>query len=237
MAEHLTEEEQIETIKQWWSDNWLSIVVPIVLAASIYGGWNYWTSEQAKKASEGADRYSVLTELVSDGAQQALSNEVRVKAKEQANLIIAKHGGSLYADFSTLLLARIAVEESNLALAEQHLNTVVASGANDQIKNTARARLARVLMSQEKYSEALAQVSSTTSLATKPLFAEIRGDIFMAQGEIAAANTAYQEALDTLSQNQSSHRGILQFKLDSTAQITVEKLAAVQVEPATDEAQ
>ena len=36
MAQHLTEEEQIEALKRWWKENWLSIVLPIVVAVVGY---------------------------------------------------------------------------------------------------------------------------------------------------------------------------------------------------------
>ena len=39
MAEHLTDEQQFESLKQWWKENGMQLVLLVVLAV---GGWYAW---------------------------------------------------------------------------------------------------------------------------------------------------------------------------------------------------
>lgn len=217
MADHLTEEEQIEAIKRWWNDNWLTIVLPIALAIVAYTGWNFWNDHNLDQAQQASDKYEQLAELVGGEPGATIDVSVRGEAKALANEIQLSYAGGLYADLSALISAKIAVEEGDLAMAEQALRGVADAGANTGVQEVAKARLAKVLLASERYSDALALVNASTSEASKALFAEVRGDVYMAQGEMGAARTAYQEAIDSLSPQQGSHRGMLQFKLDGAA--------------------
>ena len=42
MAEHLSDEEQLESFKRWFKENGLSTIVVVVLAAGGYFGWEFW---------------------------------------------------------------------------------------------------------------------------------------------------------------------------------------------------
>ena len=39
MADHITEEEQIEALKRWWDENGKQVVLAIVLTVGGYFGW------------------------------------------------------------------------------------------------------------------------------------------------------------------------------------------------------
>ena len=59
MADHITEEEQIEALKRWWDDNGKQTILAIVLTVGGYFGWQAWTQhvdEQAAAASRAAAR-------------------------------------------------------------------------------------------------------------------------------------------------------------------------------------
>ncbi len=235
MADHLTEEEQIETIKRWWNDNWFSLVLPVLVAALAYTGWNYWNDYKLEQAQVASDKYQELLNLVDNLDSEDKSSAERTNAKALAQSIQDDYSG-MYADLSSMILARFAVDEGDLDTAESALRSVSENGSNEPTQNVARARLAKVLLAKQQYDEALALVAPSDSEAVKSLYAEVRGDIYVAQGELAAANTAYQEAIDALSQSQMGHRGMLQFKLEGTREVT-EDLADAEVPVAEDVAE
>lgn len=214
MADHLTEEEQIEAIKKWWQDNWLSVVLPIVLLISAYTGWNYWSDYKQQQSEEASDKYQLMLADLEGGA--ALSAEQKATVLAKAIDIQAHYTGTFYADASALVLAKYAVEDNELDKAEALLQGVVDKPSNESIALLAKARLARVLLANGKSDEALSLVSGQIPEGSKVLYAEIRGDIYVVKEELEAANTAYQEALDSLDQSQMSRFGILQLKLSST---------------------
>lgn len=216
MADHLTEEEQIETIKRWWSENWLSLVLPIVVVISGYVGWNLWQDHKLASAQAASDKYQTLVEFYrSPEFGESQQGQALLLAEE----ISSTYSSSLYADLSMLLAARIYVDQNKLDDAEALLSSVAEKGKTEAITQLAKARLARVLLASGEYAEASALVANAGHESVKSLYAEIRGDIYLAQEQHGAARTAYQEALTSLSQDQANRAGIIQFKLQGVAQV------------------
>ncbi|WGO97120.1 tetratricopeptide repeat protein [Saccharophagus degradans] len=229
MSDHITEEEQIEAIKRWWSENWASIVLPVVILIVGYAGWSYWGDYKEARAQEGSAAFQVLLEKVEAQPGQKLSADAIADAQLEAQSIASEFSGSLYADMSNLLLARLAVESGKLDEAEAALNAVIASPANESVVGLAKARLAKVYAAQGKYAEASTLVGSTEQEAYKALYAEIRGDIALAQGDLPTAHTAYNEALNGLTSAQYSRRGLLDLKIQASK---TEDVAAAEAEAA-----
>lgn len=237
MADHLTEEEQIEALKTWWNDNWLSIVAPIVLVAFGYIGWNYWQTQTDMKAKEGSTAFEALLKTVEVAPGETLSAEKKAEAQVLAVALTDSHKGSLYADQSALILAKLAVEDGNLAKAAEHLNAVVTSGSNSAIQQLAKARLARVKIGLGEFDQALGLVASVSDEAFKSIFAELRGDALLGQGERLGAKTAYQEALDSLDLQDFRRRNIVELKLSGVNVVAHSTDGAQdQAEPSTDAA-
>ncbi len=214
MADHLTEEEQIDALKQWWKENWAFVVFPVLLASSLYYGWAFWQQNKAEKAEKGSIIYEELVKTLETTPGVELTSEKKSQAESIATEIVETYAGSLYADNANLILARFAVEKQELSAAEGYIQRVVDNGANDAIKELAKARLARVKVAQSQFDDALTLVSSAGESEYKSMFAEIRGDAFAGQGNSAAAKTAYQEAIDSLPERQFSRQSILQLKID-----------------------
>lgn len=231
MAQHLTEEEQIEALKRWWKENWLSIVLPIVVAVVGYVGWTFWQDNREQRAQVASDQYQQLLEMVEAEPGSELTDEQKTNVRAQATSIMEEFGDSMYADLSGLLLARLAVEDDNYGEAENILRTVAAQSDNAGLVQLANARLAKVLLNLGKHDEALSLVGQPQDQAYKSLYAEIRGDIYLAQNKPEEAHTAYQEAMEALDPQQFSRRGLLQVKLDSTA---VSEVDVAAVEPAEE---
>lgn len=215
MADHLTEEEQIEAIKRWWKENWLSLVLPIVVAIAAYTGWNFWQDQKAQSAQMASEKYQTLLGFFE---APSLSESEQGQALLLAEEIASSYSGSLYADLSRLIAARVAVEKNDLGKAQEILLAVVDEGKTDAVVQVAKARLARVHLSEGRYDQAAALVDSTDHESTKSLYAEIRGDAYLAKGQHDAARTAYEEALASLTPNQANQAAIVQFKLQGIAQ-------------------
>lgn len=214
MSQHLTEEEQIETIKRWWAENGRALLIGIVLALGVYFGWEAWQNQRQQAQETASILYEDLLEtVVAQEPGQSLSSEQVTKAKSIVEEIKNEHGGSLYAVQAALFLAKVAIEQDDLALAESELRW--ASDKGDEILSPlAQLRLAKVLYGQEKYDEALSELDKLSSEAYAANVAELKGDIRSAQGRPEEARVAYQLALDELLPAQSNMRDIIQMKLD-----------------------
>jgi predicted negative regulator of RcsB-dependent stress response len=227
---HLDEEQQLEQLKRLWREYGKTVMLVVLISVGGYFSWTGWQNQQRAKAEATSVVYQDLLELVGQSAGE-LTEEQRATAAHLVAEIKDKHSKSQYAYNAALLAARIAVEQDDLETAASELQWVLdqtPSAATDQLT---RARLARVLLAQQNYSEALALIALPPSDSFAAEYAEIRGDILVAQGEIDAARTAYQAALSSLTSEQQQRGMLLQMKLDDL------KVPAVKQEQSAPEAE
>jgi predicted negative regulator of RcsB-dependent stress response len=215
VAQHLTEEEQIEKLKRWWVDYGRSVLIGVVLAVVGYFGWQSWQGQRQEARESASVLYEELTEIVVTPPGETLSEERRAKAATIAAELKSEHSNLLYASHAALLMARVAVEQGDLAQAEQELSWLLEQDPSEALGLLARWRLAQVLYGQGEYERALATLDTVKPGAYAAGYAELRGDIFVAQGQLADGKAAYQTALNELLPAQNTRRDIIQMKLDA----------------------
>jgi len=226
VAEHLTEEEQIESMKRWWDDNGKSTLVGIALAVTGYFGWGAYQDNQQAAAEAAASSYQALMQSLNSAPQgRALSADQQATAQHLAKGLKAEHGSSLYAAQAALFMAQQAVKADDLERAAAELQWILDSGVAQPLALLTRARLARVQLGLQAFDKALATASDADSGVFKSAFAEIRGDVLLAKAgtqsdagvgavDVVAARAAYQMALDNLQQEEAARGELLQMKID-----------------------
>ena len=65
MADHLSEEEQIEAVKRWWAANGMQTILAAVLVVGGYFCWQYWEQEQQLQTDQASNAYLEMIEVVS----------------------------------------------------------------------------------------------------------------------------------------------------------------------------
>jgi predicted negative regulator of RcsB-dependent stress response len=106
VAQHLTEEEQVEKFKRWWADNGRSVIVGVVLALVGYFGWQTWQSQQQETREAASLLYEELSDAVARESEAGLSEEQRLKAASITEELKADYGNLLYSSNAALLMAR-----------------------------------------------------------------------------------------------------------------------------------
>lgn len=185
--EDLSDNEREEQLRRWWSENWLWIVGGIVLGLGLLAGWQYWKGTQARAAEQDEAAYLAVLE--------SLSRNDRDAAVKQADDLRKVHPKSPYADQSDLALARAAVDRKDFDGAAARLKAVAGASRDPQLRQIAQSRLARVLSEQGKHDEALALLDVAAAGSFAGLYHDIRGDIYAAKGDAAAARKEYDAAL------------------------------------------
>jgi len=213
VAEHLTEEEQIEALKRWWAENGTSTVIGVVLAVSGYFGWEFWKDSQKENAETASANYQTLMDAVAVEPGQLLSEDKSTTANHLADELKSQHGSSLYASQAALFKAKLAVEAEDFNAAASELQWVIDRNVEPALTLLTRSRLARVQIDLDEYEKALATVADANSGSFKAMFAEIRGDVLLAQEKTSEARAAYQLALDNLITEQASRRPLLEIKI------------------------
>lgn len=187
MSTYRTDDEQVEAIKNWWRENGKSVVGGIALGLAVIVGWQWWqkhTQVQGETASILFDNMSQAVEL-GDSAQ----------ALADGQQLIADFASTAYASFAALELARIAYQQGEKSAARSHLQWVIDAAPDPAIAELARLRLAHLLLDIDDV------VALQGLLAKEPLpgfvadFAELRGDLALAQGDRDTARDAYRDAL------------------------------------------
>ena len=205
---YASDEEKAEAIKQWWRDNGRSVVAGVIFgAAAIFGG-RYWLGHQQMQAEQASVIYQ---QAVVDIAQ----NE-QDKAKTAAQQLMQDYPATAYAVFAALEMAQVATENNDYTAAKDYLSWVMEKAELSSHQELARLRLARLVFSEGDYEQAMTLVKASDLDAFQSLFAELEGDIQLAQGDNAAAHAAYQRAITSVALGEP-RQTFLQMKLDDVA--------------------
>ena len=213
----LEEQEQISEIKTWWrmyGNLVTSVVAAVALAAAGWQGWNWY---QRNQATEAAAIYAAV--------QKAASERDARRAREASGELTEKYSGTSYAAMAALTSARLQFDAGDLKTAKLQLQWVAERASDAELRDLARLRLAHLLFDEKELDEALKLISAEPVAAFAPRFAELKGDLLLAQGKTAEAGAAYAAALAKLdvaqkssvpaSGREMSYRDLLQIKLDA----------------------
>jgi predicted negative regulator of RcsB-dependent stress response len=205
----LEQQEQLSELKAWWKQ-WGALVltaVALALAAvAAYQGWTWYKRDQAAKAS---DLYATMMKSMREGDPK--------QARATAATLVERHAGSGYAPLAQLVSARLSFEAGEPAAAKQSLQWVVEHARDADMKAIARYRLAGVLLDEKQYDEALKLLEAKPEEPMANLYADLRGDVYLAKGSTAEARAAYQTALEK-TELQSPYRNLIQIKIDALGQ-------------------
>jgi predicted negative regulator of RcsB-dependent stress response len=186
-VEDLTDNEQEEQLRRWWSENWLWIVGGIALGLAMLWGWQYWKSSKVAAAQREETGYAAVLDSLNKNQFDQAALQAKAMRDESAT--------SPYADQADLALARAAIESRKLDDAAQRLKSVADGSKDPELRVAARTRLARVLIEQGKFDESLALLDVASAGEFAALYHDIRGDAFAGKGDPAAARREYEAAL------------------------------------------
>ncbi|MDP2286234.1 MAG: tetratricopeptide repeat protein [Pseudohongiella sp.] len=216
MAISAEEEETLEAIKRWWNDSGKQIAMGIAVVAIVYFGWQFWNRSQTNVSAEASALYDQLTGIAVISPDATLAEADRARANELVQRIRSEHAGSVYALYAALFGAKLSADVNNLDAAKEHLEWLLANTRSGFFNSTdptlialASLRLGRVLLAQGQGAQALTVIGGAEPGALAAEFEELRGDIYLSQGQRDEALTAYQAALDT-----GNPSPVLQLKLN-----------------------
>jgi len=206
MAYDLEEQEQLASIKAWWSKygNLLTWVLIVALAA--YGAWSGWNLYQRKQSQQASQLY--------EEQQKAAEAKDNAKVLRAATDMQDKFSGTAYAQMSALVAAKAAFSANDTETAKKQLQWVVDHGRDAEYKAIASIRLAGLLLDAKAYDDALKLLAGDFPAQFAGAVADRKGDILVAQDKRDEARTAYQLALDKTDERNPG-RQLIQLKLDA----------------------
>lgn len=208
MTEYLTEQEQIELLKNWIKQYSLVILAGVAIAIAAITGWRYWQQRQATTLSHAS---AIYDEMLTKRAQNDSTATV-----VQAQKIFSHYPQTTYSQLAAMMIAREAIEKNNYPEAEKNLNWVLDHSHIASIKQIARLRLARTFIAEQKPDAAISVLDKVEDKSFNGLTNEIKGDAYLAMKNINKARESYQLALAELP-NAEEIRPLLQMKYDNLA--------------------
>ena len=202
----LEEQEQLSELKSWWQRWGPLLLAAIALALTAFAAYQGWSWYKRDKAAKAAVIYTAIDKAVHAGDPK--------KAREIAVSLIEQYPKTGYAPLAALVAARLSFEVPDLAAAKQHLQWVIDNGRDEDMKTVAKLRLGGVLLDEKQYDEALKILDVKPESPMGNLFADLRGDIYVAKGALAEARSAYQSALER-TDTKSAYRNLIQIKIDA----------------------
>jgi predicted negative regulator of RcsB-dependent stress response len=206
MAFDLEEQEQIDELKLFWKQYGVLIVTLVTVALVSFAamqGWRYYQHRQAEQAS-------ALFMKFGEAVRKNDVKDIRALGKQ----MIDGFGSTVYGPATALLLAKANYDNGDPASAAEQLQWAIGKAGDEETAALARLRLASIRLEEKKYEEALKLLEAGHSSAMATLYADLRGDVMVAQGKIAEARAAYKTAIGK-SAPTSSYRNVIQIKLDA----------------------
>ena len=209
--DYATEEQQVEAIKNWWKENAKSVIGGILIGLAVLFGGRAWLQQQGQHVANAS--------MVFETMMQDMAQDKAKQAAESGAQLLGQYSDTPYAPMAALTMAKIKADEGDLATAKLHLRYAQDNAKKDEIKHVARLRLARVLLAEGNKDEALKELDSAEPGSFAVSYEELKGDIYVAKGEVDNARNAYTLALAAMP---ASDRGrkFLQMKLDDLGEVS-----------------
>ncbi len=217
MALQAAEEESIEALRKWWDENGTMLIIVAVTVVLAWGGWTFWQNSRISTIDAASNLYEEILSLAQSGLE--IPAEGRAGIFQAAEALKTDYSASVYALYGSMFAAQQAVEANDLDKAEQELQWIL-TNKRDGLFNktdeglilTASLRLGRVILAKGDAQRALDVIDGLNPQSFEADFAELRGDIYVAQDRAVDARDAYNTA-----QQAGSTSSFLQMKIDELA--------------------
>lgn len=201
----LEEQEQIDELKAWWKQYGRMVIAVLVAAAVGAAGTATWQWHKRTQSEQASQVYGTFEKAVK-------ANDLK-QIRELSGALMEKYAGTAYGAMAALAAAKANYEAGDAKGAAAQLQWAVDNAHDEDMVATARLRLAGVLLDEKKYPEALKLLDAAHPEPFVGLFADLKGDIHVAEGKMAEAKAAYKQALEKLPAD-GSYRSVVQVKLD-----------------------
>ncbi len=185
MDEFSTEQEQVDELRKWWTENKRYVITGLVLGLAIFSAIAAGLMRATREQSARRRNMTLLQDAI-DGSDIASAEAILAT-------LSSDYAATPYLDQAYLAMARLRAENGDLDGAASMLESALES-RDKELARVARLRLARVRLAHGDLDAALASLDISEAGSYAGLYDEMRGDIHVAAGRNAEAAAAYQAA-------------------------------------------
>lgn len=202
----LSEKEQLDEMRAWWSENGRFVITGVVLGVAIIFGFNQWRSSIENAQTEASNLFEEVMSAVGNGDADA--------AEVAANNLFDNYDRTVYPDQTRLALARLYMDKGRDQDAVDVLRQLIVEEDESELQLVGRLRLAKVLLYQNKADEVIELMEGRNAGGFAARYTEVLGDAYVATGDYAAAQTAYLAALTENQSVQTIDSNLIQLKIN-----------------------
>ena len=219
MADLYDTHEQGERVKSWLRENGSAIIMGLALAFALMFGFKQWQAWETGKRQQASSEYQVMLSFIEANNMDA--------AVPNYEVLKSEYPKSAYTSMAAMMMAKARLQAGQVDLAVSELTYAMNNAELAPIAVIARERLARIKLSQGDTGAALELLDGAASEeGFEAMFAEIRGDIHLANGETELAIQSYRSSLDSTEEN-IGNRELLKVKLEALGADVTENPEAV----------
>jgi predicted negative regulator of RcsB-dependent stress response len=213
----LSEKEQIDQIRSWWSEYGAYVIGGVLVTIAGIIGFNHMQSTKLEGELAASAAYETLVLHVANGKLE--------DAESVAGEIAASHADTAYAPQAGLAMARLYMDKNRDQDAADALLAVVSGDVDNELRHIARLRLGRIYLYQGKSQEVVDLLESEGNASFAAAYGEVLGDAYAALGQVAKAQAAYLAVLgDPLVQGTVDQQ-LVQWKSLDLPEIAVDEAA------------
>lgn len=233
------DQEQVDKLRQWWSQNGLSVCLGLGLGVSAVLGWRLWEARADKRATMASEIYEdirttieeeeTLEEIdVTETSAEEAGDEMEVvaeavdeepglrKEEELFTLLRDEYPETTYAVLGALQLARREIEADRLSAARGYLEWAADNAADEALRHLARMRLVRILLALRFLDEAEQRLLDRADCPGNSVICqELWGDLHELREASEEAVVAYREAYRLALEKGEAHLPTLKTKLQA----------------------
>ena len=186
MALDLEEQDQLDALKTWWKTNGNKVLIVVGVAAAVVIGYQGWKQYQVQQSQAASEKFMILGDTSPTDVEtiKTLSAE-----------IMENYPSTPYAARAALLSAKTNYNAKDIDSAKLQSEWAYQNAKEEAVKTLAQLQLAGILFEQKDYEAALKLVNEKHESSFDGLFADLKGDILVAQNKPEEAKVAYQDAI------------------------------------------
>ena len=223
----LSEKEQLQKMRAWWSENGRYVIAGVVLGVAAIVGWDQWRSGTEASQIEASNLFEEIMVAAFNGDLE--------DAEIAAGELFKNYQRTVYPDQARLALARIYMDNGRDQDAADSLRELIVPGSETEIQMVGRLRLAKVLLYQDKPDEVISLLKDRAESGFAARYSEVLGDAYVAEGEYAEAQVAYQAALSENPSLSTVDVNLIQLKLNDLPDLEEVAATSAAIQDAIDQ--
>jgi len=187
MSDFETDEQRMDSIRQWWRDNGKQLTIGILLAITGLLAWQWWQTQQVANAQQASALFQKLL-------AQANENNTAM-AQPIAQQLMSEYPSNAQSALAAMLMAKLSYADNDTDQAERFLSWVLRESDNQPLQAIARLRLASLFINQKQWQQAENTLNQIASAAFEGQRQALLGQLYQQTNRLEKAQQALQNAI------------------------------------------